>query len=93
MQKAAHHLFGARIITDNERDMAVTCTTGYESAQNRASKLIALLIKRVEANPHKFNVACTAFEQAGAESIIDEVKGTFECWMLFMISELHVKLF
>lgn len=81
VQAAAHHLFGAQIITDNERDMAVI--TGYESAQNRAGKLIALLIKRVEANPLKFKAICKAFEQAGAESIIDDVKGTFESQTLF----------
>ena len=73
VQVAAHHLFGARIVTDNERDMAVI--TGYESSQTRAGKLIAILIKRVEANPHQFKAVCQALEQAGAESIIDEIKG------------------
>ena len=89
VQKAAHHLFGARVITDNEHETAVT--TGHESTQNRASKLIALLIKKLEANPHNFKAVCTAFEQAGAESIVDDVKGTFESWTLF--NKLHVKHF
>lgn len=87
VQEAAHCLFGVRIITDNERDMAVT--TGYESSQTRAGKLIAILINKVEANPHMFKAACQALEQAGAESITDEIKGIhiFENRMLF--SKLH----
>ena len=73
VQEAAHCLFEAWIVTDNEHEMAVT--TGYESSQTRAGKLIAILIKRVEANPHQFKAVCQALEQAGAESIIDEIKG------------------
>ena len=76
VQVAAHHFFGAQIITDNERDMAVT--TGHKSPQTRAGELIAILIKRVEAGPHKFKAVCTAFEKAGAGSIIDEIKGMLE---------------
>ena len=73
VQEAANHLFGARIITDNEHEMAVTA--GHESSQTRAGKLIAILIKRVEANPDQFKAVCQALEQAGAESIINEIKG------------------
>ena len=73
VQEAAHRLFGARIVTNNEHEMAVT--TGHESSQTRAGKLIAILINRVEANPHQFKAVCQALEQAGAESIIDEIKG------------------
>ena len=82
VQVAAPHLFGAQMVTDNERDMAIT--TGLESLRARAGKLIATLIKRVEVSPHKFKEVCEAFQQAGAESIIDEIKGTnFESRRLF----------
>ena len=72
---AADHLFEAKIISDDQYDMATK--EAVESTKNKASKLIALLIRKLEANPHMFQDVCTAFERAGAVAIISEVKGKF----------------
>ena len=50
-------------------------TDGHESSANRAGKLIALLIRKLESNPHMFEDTCTAFEGAGAEAVVSEMKG------------------
>ena len=97
LHTAANHLFGARIISDNHFDMATKETT-VESAKNRAGKLIVTIISKLEANPHMFRDVCIAFEQAGAESIINEVKGKIElrllsapCLKFFIIAEVQRK--
>ena len=73
LHKAANYLFGARIISDNQYDMATKEVA--DSTKNRAGKLIVVLIGKLEANPHMFGDICIAFEQAGAESIVNEIKG------------------
>ena len=73
LHTAANCLFGARIISDNQYDMATKEIAG--STKNRAGKLIVALISKLEANPHMFGDICNAFEQAGAESIVNELKG------------------
>ena len=72
-QKAANHLFGKRLISDNQYEMATKETA--ESTKNRASKLILILIGKVEATPQIFEDVCITFEQAGAKSIVNEMKG------------------
>ena len=81
LHTAVDHLFEAQIINDDQHDMATKETV--ESTRNKASKLIAMLISILEANPYMFEDVCTAFEQAGAGAIINEVKGKFDSCMLY----------
>ena len=87
---AANHLFGARIISDNQYDMATRETT--ESTKNKASRLILILIGKVEANPHMFNDVCVAFEQAGAKSIIREIKGNLGFGIFMLLNAFSLNL-
>ena len=76
LHTAANHLFGARIISDNQHDIATKET--IESTKSRAGKLIVVLISKLEANPHMFKDVCIALKSAGAESIVNEIRGKFE---------------
>ena len=73
LHKAANYLYGAWIISDNQYDMATKEVA--DSTKNRAGKLIVVLIGKLEANPYMFGDICIAFEQAGAELIVNEIKG------------------
>ena len=71
-EEVARQLFGVGIIESSDMENAANKARDKE---DRASKLLLLLVWKLRGNPHWFEEACVALDKAGVTAV-QEVRGT-----------------
>lgn len=71
-EEVARQLFGVGIIGSSDMENA---TNKARDKEDRASKLLLLLVRKLRGNPHWFEEACVALDKAGVTAV-QEVRGT-----------------
>lgn len=72
--KASSHLYQSGIFDEDESESAARQAV---PRKQRSEELVRLLIRKVRSHPDWFPKACVALDKAGAQSVVQEIRGIY----------------